>query len=321
VGTKVNRQIERLIARGMENIDNYKVAYLLMVHKQPGLVRRLIERLQFGGCAFWVQVDAKTDINSFIKELADFKNVFFVKNRCNGDWGWFPFVQGNIEGIRAIHESGYSYDHLVILSGQDYLLCSNNDFIKKLSGNRESSFIHYTKINEDNNPHLRERVSKYHIKLPRKKKIVYPYTSASFQKKLINKALSISGVYPLPRVIPGNRDLYFGSNWIRFSKKAVDYTLKVIDNEPDYVEFFKSTLLAEEHFFHTILLNADEADRGPIINTNLTFCHWKRAPELYPVPLGMSDLDLLLSSGDMLARKFDITSDTTILDYLDKKFA
>ncbi len=305
----------------MKMIDEYKVAYLIMVHKQPALVRRLIERLQFSGSSFWIQVDAKADITLFIKELQDLKNVFFVENRCNGDWGWFPFVQGNIEGIKAIQKSGYNYDHLVILSGQDYLLCNNMELVNRLAKNKAASFVHWVKVTEDNNAHLTDRVLKYHIKLPLKKKIVYPYATHSLTKKIINKALAVTGAYPLPRVIPGNRALYFGSNWLRFSRKAVHYILKVLQEEPDYPAFFKSTLLAEEHFFQTILLNATEEETGPIINSNFTFCHWKRAPELYPVPLGMSDLDLLLNSGDLLARKFDLTADTQILDYLDQKFA
>ena len=107
---------------------------------------------------------------------------------------------------------------------------------------------------------------------------------------------------------------------MRFSWKAVQYLLKVIEEEPAYVDYFRSTLLAEEHFFHSILLNASEKDRGKIVNTNFTFCHWKRAPELYPVPLRMADLEDLLSSGDLLARKFDETFDAEIMDYLDKKF-
>jgi hypothetical protein len=305
----------------MENSSNYKVAYLIMVHKQPKMVRRLIERLQFAGSYFWIQVDAKTNIADFSDELSGLKNVFFVEKRCNGDWGWFPFLQANIEGIKAISESGFDYDHLVILSGQDYLLCSNSDLVKRLSENKTSSFIHHTKITADSNAHLTDRVSKYHLKLPGRKKIVFPYTSGQLSKRLINFTLRTTGAYPLPRIIPGNRALYFGSNWLRFSNKAVNYLLKVIENEPEYVHFFKTTMLAEEHFFHTILLNAEEKDRGPIINTNFTFCHWKRAPELYPVPLGMNDLAHLLSSGDLLARKFDYTFDTEILDYLDKKFS
>lgn len=305
----------------MENSIDYKVAYLLLVHKQPAMVRRLIERLEFAGSRFWIQVDARADITVFTRELSGLKNVTFVQKRCNGDWGWFSFAEGNIEGIRAVQESGYPFDHLVILSGQDYPLCSNHDLIKKLSDNKTSSFIHYVKITGDNNAHLTERVSKYHIKLPLKKKIVYPYDSDQLSKKLINQVLGMTGAYPLPRVIPGSRDLYFGSNWIRLSNKATQYLLKVIDQEPEYVDFFKTTLLAEEHFFHTILLNAPEIDRGPIINTNLTFSHWKRAPELYPIPLKMSDIDDLLSSGDLLARKFDAAVTPEILDYLDRKFA
>jgi hypothetical protein len=305
----------------MHNVENYRVAYLLMVHKFPKQVRRLVERLNFPGSVFWIQVDAKSDIECFVREMSGLPNVNFVRNRCNGDWGWFPFVQANIEGIRAIDGSGYDYDHLVILSGQDYLLCSNNDLVKLLSENRTSSFVHYTRVTDQSNGHLMERVSKYHIRLPKTKKIVYPYTENQVGKQAINFVLRTSGKFPLPRTIPGERALYFGSNWLRFTKKAVSFILNIIEAEPAYTAFFKSTFLAEEHFFHTLLLNATEEERGPINNTNFTFCHWKRAPELYPVPLGMNDLDLILNSGDLLARKFDQNFDQEIFDYLDRKFA
>jgi hypothetical protein len=117
------------------------VAYFLMVHKHPKQVRRLIERSNFPGSVFWVHVDAKSDMESFAREMSGCLNVHFVVNRCNGDWGWFPFVQANIEGIRAIEASGFDYDHLVILSGQDYLLCDNADLVQRLRENHTSSFV------------------------------------------------------------------------------------------------------------------------------------------------------------------------------------
>jgi hypothetical protein len=305
----------------MRSAEDYKVAYLLMVHKYPKQVRRLIERLRFPGGEFWVQVDAKSDLESFRRELSGIPAVHFVEKRCNGDWGWFPFVQANIEGIKAIATSGYEFDHLVILSGQDYLLCRNQDLIFLLSENRESSFVPHSRVTDQANAHLQERVSKYHMPLPGKKKIVYPYTVDQIGKRTINYILRLSNKYPLPRTIPGNRAFYFGSNWLRFSQKAVRFILHELAVEPAYIEFFRSAFLSEEHFFHTLLLNATEEDRGPIINSNFTFCHWKRAPELYPVPLGMVDLDLILNSGDLIARKFDENFDSEILDYLDRQFA
>jgi hypothetical protein len=305
----------------MVTCQSYKVAYLLLVHKLPKQVRRLIERLQFEGSAFWIHVDAKADAAHFVKELLGLENVYFIKNRFNGDWGWFPFVQANIEGIKAIDDSGYGYDHLIILSGQDYLLCNNADLINFLHNHRESSFVQHVPVTSELNPHVSDRVTKYHVKLPLKKKIVYPYSSKALSKRLINEVLNISGKYPLPRIIPGDRQLYFGSNWMRFTKKAVRFLIERINAEPDYTAYFKSTCLAEEHFFHTLLLNANEEERGPIINNNFTFCHWKRASELYPVPLNMSDIDNLLQSGDLLARKFDCDFETEILDFLDRKFA
>jgi hypothetical protein len=307
----------------MNSEDSYRIAYLLMVHKLPVQLRRLIERLSFTGAAFWIHVDAKSNIEIFSKELAGLSNVHFLKERYRGDWGWFPFVEANIAGIHAIAESQFEYDHLCILSGQDYLLCANNSLITKLRDNKLVSFVQSTKIYATDVAHrgIADRVTKYHIKLNGNKKIVYPYTENTVTKRMINWIVGSMDKYPLPRIIPGDRELYFGSNWLRLSKSAVTYIRKCLREEPNYTNYFRSTFLSEEHFFHTLLLNATEEERGPITNSNFTFCHWKRVPELYKIPLGMSDLDSLLRSNDLLGRKFDQTHDCRILDFLDKNFA
>ncbi|PWJ60462.1 core-2/I-Branching enzyme [Dyadobacter jejuensis] len=297
---------------------NYRVAYLLMVHKNSKQVRRLIERLDAKQAQFWIQVDLKVDLATFQRELEHMPQVHFVQNRKSGAWGRFGFVEGNLEGIRSIARSGYAYDHLVILSGQDYLLSSNEAILTLLAGNPLASFMHYTPVADTPDAHVAERMRKYHIYVPFNKKVVYPYDSPTPVKKLLNGALALSGQFPLPRTLPGERPIFFGSNWVRLSKKAVNYLLDTLEREPELIRFFRYTTLAEEHIFQTILLSGSEADRGEIINTNFTFCHWKRAPELYTVPLGMSDLDLILGSGDLLARKFDMSHNVELMDYLDR---
>lgn len=301
--------------------DNYKVAYLLLVHRNPAQLRRLIERLQCKEATFWIQVDIKSDISLFEKELQGIDNIHYVGERRDGGWGTFSFLELTIEGIKWVAQHSTGYDHLVLLSGQDYPLCHEREIVHRLKENRDASFIHYTEVTPDCNPHVLERISKYHIKIPWNKKIIYPYDSNNLDKKIINQLLKLTDQFPLPRILPGKRKLYFGSNWVRLSKKAVDFFFQTLKEEPEIMSFFKYTTLSEEHIFQTILLNADETQTGRIINTNFTFCHWKRAPELYTIPLGMPDLDLILSSGDLLARKFEQGHDAEILDYLDNRFA
>lgn len=304
----------------MSDNGGHQVAYLLMVHKNPRQVRRLVDRLNYKTCAFWVHVDVKQDIHPFRRELEQLPNVFFVENRKDCSWGRFSFTEANIEGIKAIHQSGYLYDHLVILSGQDYPLCSNDLWLATLSANKGASLVHFQQVTDHVNPHTRERVLKYHIPFPGNKMIIYPYSSGHVTKRAINLLLRASRKYPLPRILPRNRDLYFGSNWIRLAPKAVSYFLETLEAEPEICRFFSTTSLSEEHLFHTILLSGTETERGKIINNNFTFCHWKRDPSLYTIPLNMSDVDLLFSSNDLMARKFDETYDVEILNYLDKNF-
>ncbi len=45
--------------------------------------------------------------------------------------------------------------------------------------------------------------------------------------------------------------LYKGSNWITLTDKAVTFILDYLEANPDYTKTFKSSLCADEIFFHT----------------------------------------------------------------------
>jgi hypothetical protein len=82
------------------------------------------------------------------------------------------------------------------------------------------------------------------------------------------------------------------------------------------VRFFRYVDVPDEIFFHTIVLNSPLRDT--VVNDDLRYLEW-REPELAggPALLGESDFDKIMSSGDLFARKFDITVDPDILDMID----
>lgn len=302
----------------MSSRNDYTVTYLIVAHKYPRQLRRLVEKLSSPESNFWIQIDSHTDITPFLKELAGLPQVNFVTQRVHPRWGHYNFVRSFLLGIEEIHSQGHSYDHLVFLSGQDYPLVSTATLIDFLSSHRDQSFVHFTPMQEEEHAHLWDRIAKYHLYLPNNKAIIYPYEKSGFSKQILNKALHLTGKFPLPRVLPHQMKPYFGSNWVRLQPKAVAYLLAFVQRTPEIETFFKYTLLSDEHFFQTILLNATDAERGKITNTNFTFSHWKRPAELYSTPLNKSDWENLLASGDLLARKFDESSDPEILDWLDR---
>jgi hypothetical protein len=70
----------------------------------------------------------------------------------------------------------------------------------------------------------------------------------------------------------------------------------------------------DESFFQTILINSRLADR--IVNDDLRYIDWSEG-RASPRILTSDDLDSLLASGDLFARKFDARVDERVLDMLD----
>ena len=67
--------------------------------------------------------------------------------------------------------------------------------------------------------------------------------------------------------------------------------------------------------FQTILHNSPH--KVAIVNDNLVYTDWS-AGGASPKVLTMGDADKLLSSDKLFARKFSVSADSEILDYLDK---
>ncbi|WP_234736905.1 beta-1,6-N-acetylglucosaminyltransferase [Tellurirhabdus bombi] len=293
-----------------------RLVYLLLVHTLPQQCRRLIERLQSSASTFWVHVDAKSDQSVFCRELQGLP-VRFVQKRYHAQWGRYTFVEAKLAGIQEIIDSQQLFDQLIILSGQDYPLVSSEAISTHFSAYPNCSFVHHVPITQlEANMH--DRVSKYHFYLPLNRAIIYPYDNGGWLKKRINAAIRLSGQFPLPRPALLGYPFYFGSNWVRLSWKATNYLLKKVASFPEIATFFRRTLVSDEFFFQTLLLNASEEERGIIINSNCTFTHWNRPPEAYQTPLSMNDLESSLTSQCLFARKFNELYDKKLLTWLDQ---
>lgn len=67
--------------------------------------------------------------------------------------------------------------------------------------------------------------------------------------KIIQIGLKRNKIDHLPR-------LYKGSLWFTLSHSAIDYILKYLNQNPDYLTPFKTSLCGDEVFFHTIMFNS-----------------------------------------------------------------
>ena len=129
---------------------NFNVAYLIMCHKNPNQVNRLISKLQSDNSVCFVHVDSQAD---FTLEKMGGGGVL-TKKRYHGALGSYSLVQISDELMRCAKEyekeKGVYFSYFCLMSGQDYPL-NNAAFIHKgLFENYPTPYIDCTPCTEGN---------------------------------------------------------------------------------------------------------------------------------------------------------------------------
>lgn len=125
-----------------------KFAYIILAHKLPEQLHRLVSRLDDAGCHFVIHVcknTARQDARKIHRLFSKQPNVFFCK-REDGSWGEFGIVQAVLNGMELLLQKKVSFDYLHVISGNDYPIKSNNflkDFFREKTG---SQFLWYLPI-------------------------------------------------------------------------------------------------------------------------------------------------------------------------------
>jgi len=300
-----------------------RLAYVILAHHQPDQLGRLVCRLDDGTCAFFVHIDAKSDLGPFRRLLTAVPGcdrVRFLRRREDAKWGYFGLTQAILNALREVATAAEPFDYALLLSGVDYPLVPNRVIHETLAQHRSSRiYLLHQPVNAEHTPHVVERLARYYVRLHPRRTLTYPYPETSWQRLVANRLICGTGLLPLPRTVPFGHAPYFGLHWACLPAFAVRYILDFTDHHPEYARFFRHTLLPEESFFSTMLANSpDWGIRENLVNESLTYTQWDRGDALYPVPIQESEFTSLIRSGKLFARKFDATRTPRLLDLLDE---
>ncbi|MEN9488081.1 MAG: hypothetical protein RL494_346, partial [Bacteroidota bacterium] len=70
--------------------------YIILAHKNPGQILRLIQKLNDDSSSFYIHIDINSDAKSFEAILSELPNVNFIKNRESGTWGDLGIVKATV---------------------------------------------------------------------------------------------------------------------------------------------------------------------------------------------------------------------------------
>jgi hypothetical protein len=279
-----------------------RVAYLILAHRNPDQLRRLVDRLEPDAPVF-VHFDARAPRRMFARAerlLSSCSNVRFVpRHRCY--WGSFNIVRATLECIHALVESGVEYDYATLLSGQHYPLRDAEGIRAFLSERRGAEFIEAFPLD------LPNRWTDHSGRFQSRARV------HGFHLRVRSRWLTL----PVRRRFPEGVVPHGGSQWWSLTRDCLDFVHRFSIERADVLRYFRRVFIPDESYFQTVVAASPFADRAA--GDDLTFAIWDRPVPPYPATLATRDLDSLSSSEKLFARKFDMTVDAAVLDLIDSR--
>lgn len=252
-------------------------ALLMLAHKPPFHLAKLATL--YPEANFYLHYDAKADIKE-LQFLRAYPNVFIVPERINIHWAGFSMIQATLILFQAaLNHSQNQFFHLI--SGDCALLQSIYTLEQATNRLPENTILIETNIQPQLN--YRPRFSAWHA-------------DTKYQRRLIGKIFTKALKYT-DKLFPTSTTYFSGSQWFSGSRYAINLLL---ENSPEWTNFFSKKLCPDEHFFQTIA--KQHQDKLNIINNNQRYIEFSTNTN-HPKWLSFEQLQQAQQQGLWFARK------------------
>jgi hypothetical protein len=272
-----------------------RLGYIIVAHTLPDHLVRLVRRLESDRARFFIHVDARApgEVMEVVeRELGGAPYVQLLP-RHRVEWAAFSQVEAALEGVKAVLEWPERLDYGVLLTGQDYPLGPPRLIESRLEEADGRSFLAY----RPSTGRFLKRVTRRH----------WHGTVLGRRVRLPNRLMPFS----FNRSLPQGLQPFNGSAHWCLSRDCLEY---VVARDPETIEFFRWSSSPDEAFFQSILVSSPLATT--LVNDDLRYVDWSEGGAS-PRVLTSYDVDRLLASHCLFARKFDPRVDAGVLDALD----
>lgn len=280
-----------------------RIAHIIIAHKNPIQLERLLDRMEHPDFDFYIHLDKKIDMEPF-KHLGNKTRVKFIQNRLLCNWGGYSTLRAMVSSLKEVLDNDVTYQHYNLLSAQDYPLKTNSEIYNFFLHNKDRSYVYYEKQNESKWwIDAVERFERYHL-------TDFKFKGKSSIERIINKVLP-------KRKFPISVELYGGSksSWWSLNEDAAVYVTEFLKKGNDLDSFLKYCWGTDEFVIPTVLLNSPI--KSSIVNNNLRYIDFPEG-KANPKILTNDDLKSLIESEMLFGRKFDIDINADVLDIIDK---
>jgi hypothetical protein len=262
-----------------------RIAYLIMTHENPQLLRRTIRTLSLGDeeCGFFIHLDRKTAFERFLSIKG--QNVEFIENRLPVYWGEFSQVEAIRSLVREAMKSPKSYDYCVLITGSCYPLRTGGYIRTFFEAHRGLEYMDILKVPGPGKPVSRFDTIRYPSNMPVRR----------FAFRVLGK---IGLAKRDHRTYLGDLEPYSGDGAWALTREACQYLLDFMTVNPHLERFFRKTFASDEAFFHTILGNSKFRDR---MRRNLVYAVWPGPANGHPAVINHEHV-VLFEKQDQVTR-------------------
>ncbi|RDV10666.1 hypothetical protein DXT99_26255 [Pontibacter diazotrophicus] len=307
------------------------INYIILAHRLPEQLHRLINKLDAANCSFYIHINKAIDIAPFKEYFLNRYNIYFISDdkRESISWGDLTLVKATIKILEQIvldNRNGYC----VLLSGQDYPIKSNDFINDYLNKNASINFISTFPFPAECWPEGgMPRLQNYKINrsCAYKDYVMLPsiYDCTFYNPRILMKIFSliIIGKYEFiykiikRRTYPSYLKPYGGDFWWALPIRTIRKILSFLYKNKDYIKYHEDSLLPDETFFHSIIMNLFETNEISKIKPSLTFVKWASHKDSSPVTFTVKNLNEVVRENKLFARKFDMNVDESVLDVID----
>jgi hypothetical protein len=302
------------------------IAFLILAHNNPSLLRRLVDRLQGPNVEIYVHLDRRVDREGFMAAAQLTGAKYVPANRSvKVHWGGFSLVLATIALMQYAVEDNKQSERFFLLSGVSYPARSRNEILSALAAPGQTIHVeHHLSVDKRGDYHsFVNRIWLNDIKWLNHREFRHTKARGAFYRL---------AKYFGRRPIPGF-ELFRGSNWWSIDRRAVEHVLFVAKNRRSIARWFYFSCIPDEMYFVSILKNSEfareinqdwpDVPRPSGISENLYGVHyidWKNHdPETKPPRvLTLDDLGAIRASGALFARKMDPVRSASLMDALDR---
>jgi hypothetical protein len=283
------------------------VAFLILAHRGPEQLGRQARHLLSPCSAVYLHIDRKTDpavFSAIRAALPEHPNLHLLE-RMSTPWASWNTVEAYLRGLQTIIDAPEPPEHIVLFSGQDYILRPVRqivDFFEPFAG--QTFAATWPMPAEVYGPsggmwrlrywHTPIRGRRFHVPIPRR----YP-----------------AGVRP-----------HGGSAFMVLDRRTARSILDYTREHPEVPRFHRRVWAVDEHYLQTALNNCARADA--VIGEHLWHMEWEQGAA-HPRTYTLDDFDRLADAArnsseaggparaKLFARKFLDNVDARILDRID----